>query len=170
MPPVACAAVFAKPAERTTLRSSLCSLPATTWRASRRPAAARRGRFRCSSGPRLCSRSSGRLQECSRRERPDLQVKKPAETRTGRQPRSEEHTSELQSHLNLVCRLLLEKKKNQVQDRKNYSGFPCTLLRRSKDEQLFVRHLLRRSIISYRMNYETAMIEDINLIELLIVS
>src|SRR5260370_8641047 len=27
--------------------------------------------------------------------------------------RSEEHTSELQSHLNLVCRLLLEKKKQQ---------------------------------------------------------
>src|SRR4051812_49681978 len=31
--------------------------------------------------------------------------------------RSEEHTSELQSHVNLVCRLLLEKKKsNQHQD------------------------------------------------------
>src|SRR5260370_29756205 len=29
--------------------------------------------------------------------------------------RSEEHTSELQSHLNLVCRLLLEKKKNITQ-------------------------------------------------------
>src|SRR5260370_6208893 len=29
----------------------------------------------------------------------------------GRVLRSEEHTSELQSHLNLVCRLLLEKKK-----------------------------------------------------------
>src|SRR5260370_11400359 len=28
--------------------------------------------------------------------------------------RSEEHTSELQSHLNLVCRLLLEKKKIPV--------------------------------------------------------
>src|SRR4029434_3146188 len=28
--------------------------------------------------------------------------------------RSEEHTSELQSHLNLVCRLLLEKKKRSV--------------------------------------------------------
>src|SRR5690242_20762513 len=27
--------------------------------------------------------------------------------------RSEEHTSELQSHVNLVCRLLLEKKKQQ---------------------------------------------------------
>src|SRR5260370_30920673 len=29
-------------------------------------------------------------------------------------PRSEEHTSELQSHLNLVCRLLLEKKKRHA--------------------------------------------------------
>src|SRR5437667_5028748 len=28
--------------------------------------------------------------------------------------RSEEHTSELQSHHDLVCRLLLEKKKNQL--------------------------------------------------------
>src|SRR5207237_6797865 len=28
--------------------------------------------------------------------------------------RSEEHTSELQSHLNLVCRLLLEKKKKTI--------------------------------------------------------
>src|SRR5260370_32420667 len=28
--------------------------------------------------------------------------------------RSEEHTSELQSHLNLVCRLLLEKKKSNI--------------------------------------------------------
>src|SRR2546426_12435614 len=31
--------------------------------------------------------------------------------RHGRGPRSEEHTSELQSPCNLVCRLLLEKKK-----------------------------------------------------------
>src|SRR5260370_3537420 len=30
--------------------------------------------------------------------------------------RSEEHTSELQSHLNLVCRLLLEKKKTKKKD------------------------------------------------------
>src|SRR5690242_21525683 len=30
---------------------------------------------------------------------------------TSGHPRSEEHTSELQSHVNLVCRLLLEKKK-----------------------------------------------------------
>src|SRR2546427_2764201 len=32
-------------------------------------------------------------------------------------PRSEEHTSELQSQSNLVCRLLLEKKKNSEQTR-----------------------------------------------------
>src|SRR2546430_5311989 len=31
-------------------------------------------------------------------------------------PRSEEHTSELQSQSNLVCRLLLEKKKNNTRD------------------------------------------------------
>src|SRR5207237_8224441 len=37
--------------------------------------------------------------------------------------RSEEHTSELQSHLNLVCRLLLEKKKNMT----TYSA--CTKIR-----------------------------------------
>src|SRR5260370_24335386 len=34
-------------------------------------------------------------------------------TRLGDADRSEEHTSELQSHLNLVCRLLLEKKKKE---------------------------------------------------------
>src|SRR2546427_8693003 len=34
-------------------------------------------------------------------------------------PRSEEHTSELQSQSNLVCRLLLEKKKNNKKNRYN---------------------------------------------------
>src|SRR5260370_23742750 len=36
----------------------------------------------------------------------------------GSAARSEEHTSELQSHLNLVCRLLLEKKKNSERQRR----------------------------------------------------
>src|SRR5438034_6387765 len=36
-----------------------------------------------------------------------------AEDRPGSGLRSEEHTSELQSHSDLVCRLLLEKKKKQ---------------------------------------------------------
>src|SRR5690242_21507342 len=34
--------------------------------------------------------------------------------------RSEEHTSELQSHVNLVCRLLLEKKKKKKQNDLSY--------------------------------------------------
>src|SRR5688572_31139618 len=36
--------------------------------------------------------------------------------------RSEEHTSELQSQSNLVCRLLLEKKKNIIQRRIHVEG------------------------------------------------
>src|SRR5260370_12662300 len=39
----------------------------------------------------------------------------------GRSGRSEEHTSELQSHLNLVCRLLLEKKKKHINDVNRYN-------------------------------------------------
>src|SRR5260370_9595565 len=40
--------------------------------------------------------------------------------------RSEEHTSELQSHLNLVCRLLLEKKKKKMISRMtNIHGAVC---------------------------------------------
>src|SRR5256885_10405150 len=47
-------------------------------------------------------------------------------------PRSEEHTSELQSPCNLVCRLLLEKKKNRrASMRQETSLYPsvrrCTL-------------------------------------------
>src|SRR5260370_32245385 len=42
--------------------------------------------------------------------------------------RSEEHTSELQSHLNLVCRLLLEKKKNVRRSIMNYN-IPITLIK-----------------------------------------
>src|SRR5438034_1562653 len=37
----------------------------------------------------------------------------------GRQRRSEEHTSELQSHSDLVCRLLLEKKKKKKKIKHN---------------------------------------------------
>src|SRR5438477_7524252 len=49
-------------------------------------------------------------------------------------PRSEEHTSELQSHVNLVCRLLLEKKKS--------SGVPSLL---SAFCQSFVALTIRRN-------------------------
>src|SRR2546430_9505851 len=39
----------------------------------------------------------------------------------GAEVRSEEHTSELQSQSNLVCRLLLEKKKKQTKPQYQYS-------------------------------------------------
>src|SRR2546430_12198235 len=42
--------------------------------------------------------------------------------------RSEEHTSELQSQSNLVCRLLLEKKKNTKSQHKALDS-PCTCWR-----------------------------------------
>src|SRR2546430_11098759 len=41
-------------------------------------------------------------------------------------PRSEEHTSELQSQSNLVCRLLLEKKKNIHSSYPKRTYFNCT--------------------------------------------
>src|SRR5256885_9353677 len=49
--------------------------------------------------------------------------------------RSEEHTSELQSPCNLVCRLLLEKKKKTVIPaltfQMNYTGTSCTTRKHS---------------------------------------
>src|SRR5215204_5731544 len=50
------------------------------------------------------------------RSRPRAEAWQPAAPRSGhcpRRSRSEEHTSELQSHSDLVCRLLLEKKKDE---------------------------------------------------------
>src|SRR2546428_8886536 len=49
------------------------------------------------------------------RPRPDrTAVGEPSDVSGARQYRSEEHTSELQSRSDLVCRLLLEKKKKQT--------------------------------------------------------
>src|SRR5437588_4639359 len=44
----------------------------------------------------------------------------------GGESRSEEHTSELQSHSDLVCRLLLEKKKKTQSASTRRRIFPCT--------------------------------------------
>src|SRR2546429_6186042 len=43
-----------------------------------------------------------------------------------RTERSEEHTSELQSRLHLVCRLLLEKKKIDLSEQSNAPVLKCT--------------------------------------------
>src|SRR2546430_8847282 len=58
---------------------------------------------------------------------------RPRDQRRGR-PRSEEHTSELQSQSNLVCRLLLEKKKKTPHTHAHRTRtlpieYPCTALR-----------------------------------------
>src|SRR2546430_4375963 len=51
---------------------------------------------------------------------------RPAAVRGGQDPsRSEEHTSELQSQSNLVCRLLLEKKKQTRHNPRTASRFIC---------------------------------------------
>src|SRR5438132_3666059 len=54
---------------------------------------------------------------CTMRVRPSLSGSRSKTAGSERAaPRSEEHTSELQSHSELVCRLLLEKKKEQQRD------------------------------------------------------
>src|SRR5690606_41711140 len=60
-------------------------------------------RYRCVPGPAVCSTDASGWSRWSRRW--------PAHA-----ARSEEHTSELQSRENLVCRLLLEKKKQNRRD------------------------------------------------------
>src|SRR2546422_4486370 len=49
---------------------------------------------------------------------PHRLTRRTARSRIRQAPRSEEHTSELQSRLHLVCRLLLEKKKTDRQPRR----------------------------------------------------
>src|SRR5687768_18332122 len=70
-------------------------------------------------------------------EEPRLALAIPVHVNTGRQQlgtgiaraslgRSEEHTSELQSRLHLVCRLLLEKKKKKKKNKKHYKNTTAT--------------------------------------------
>src|SRR5260370_7751286 len=68
---------------------------------------------------------------CHRRVAPCNCPPHPTRTSARSSSRSEEHTSELQSHLNLVCRLLLEKKKKRTLTRSvtSYQPTRTTLLR-----------------------------------------
>src|SRR2546430_8929392 len=52
--------------------------------------------------------------------------------------RSEEHTSELQSQSNLVCRLLLEKKKTHTQDYRIAVRFADAVTKTRVDDLLFI--------------------------------
>src|SRR5205809_3908690 len=59
------------------------------------------------------SGSPGALREVLRRDSRTARGDPSTKTQVIRESRSEEHTSELQSRLHLVCRLLLEKKKRR---------------------------------------------------------
>src|SRR2546429_2088234 len=64
----------------------------------------------------ISSRCESRRHRCSPPARRGARSRSPRSARRRRAPgrrRSEEHTSELQSRLHLVCRLLLEKKKKE---------------------------------------------------------
>src|SRR5207237_7963960 len=89
-------------------------LPYTALFRSRGPAKTRRRRGRRVPGRGLPSRPAPTRRAHGRLDRSGhVGHRRPCARRVGagRDGRSEEHTSELQSHLNLVCRLLLEKKK-----------------------------------------------------------
>src|SRR2546427_3295219 len=85
----------------------------------------------------LCGRSAERLEQAVQQ----LRERHP-EARLFAQARSEEHTSELQSQSNLVCRLLLEKKKIQVRpvehtsELQSQSNFVCRLLLDTKNHSI----------------------------------
>src|SRR2546429_4568717 len=72
-------------------------------------------------------------------------------TSMSRSTRSEEHTSELQSRLHLVCRLLLEKKKLQTsQDR---SAFQVSCLNSDLSDHYSSFHLSTHALISCVLRY-----------------
>src|SRR6266480_3003378 len=82
----------------------------------KRPSPAFEAQASCTPPGRTCPRRCAACSTASNGWAPDwgcpawgspLRCPRPTSCRT----RSEEHTSELQSHVNLVCRLLLEKKK-----------------------------------------------------------
>src|SRR2546430_9404623 len=64
------------------------------------------------SGPRLLSKTIPRPGDCCSQNQESWRRTNMAPFICPRENRSEEHTSELQSQSNLVCRLLLEKKKS----------------------------------------------------------
>src|SRR5256886_13513114 len=78
---------------------------------------------------------------CRRRRRSSLPSARRGWLARGRTcpSRSEEHTSELQSQSNLVCRLLLEKKKNNIT--LLYALFPATPPTRSQSHPAVLRGL-----------------------------
>src|SRR2546430_9036380 len=89
-----------------------CALPIFRLRPWRPP-----DRQAVSREPCLSWRRRARPGSCARSARSSRRPSRQLRERPSTLPRSEEHTSELQSQSNLVCRLLLEKKK-KIHDRR----------------------------------------------------
>src|SRR2546426_6818897 len=101
------------PVVRSALHSSAAS---ASWRGSPRPVAP------CSqreSSRRRWTRSSSVPSPCRKVRRPSFSSRERSGTLRSSSKRSEEHTSELQSPCNLVCRLLLEKKKKKTKKQRH---------------------------------------------------
>src|SRR5260370_26831879 len=80
--------------------------------------------FRSRSGSEVDSRLESVTEKDGRHLARDSTLSECRSNRSG--GRSEEHTSELQSHLNLVCRLLLEKKKRtNIVHHVSATSYPC---------------------------------------------
>src|SRR5256886_5025823 len=73
----------------------------------------------------------GMVARCSRNARPE-----------GLQARSEEHTSELQSQSNLVCRLLLEKKKKSPRRLAIQCKYSCHMSPLAIESHLYTDHIV----------------------------
>src|SRR5256885_5738240 len=99
------AGIFEKSLNRPTmvfrLASSAFKVAVDSWKTSRNCLASSWRAF-CKFSTVMCMGKSGLRNSCARRRA------------SSRHARSEEHTSELQSPCNLVCRLLLEKKKKNT--------------------------------------------------------
>src|SRR5256884_6322110 len=82
---------------------------------------------------------------------------------SGLRPRSEEHTSELQSRLHLVCRLLLEKKKEKRTDLSELSVCPT---RATLDSSLYISHPFAHPTIPSCYSFFYPYLEHLTLLQI----
>ena len=68
--------------------------------------------------------------------------------------RSEEHTSELQSRLHLVCRLLLEKKKKNQKTKKKNKKKQKKKKKKNKKKPCYITKCSSRSIVAANVRVE----------------
>src|SRR2546429_1229415 len=76
----------------------------------------------------------------------DRRLHRPFARRLRHRERSEEHTSELQSRLHLVCRLLLEKKKKKDQERPGATLYCRWFYRRASEARRYIVSIFHGSI------------------------